>query len=42
VYEGQKFEITWPKGRLSNAKPLQRLQFCIQERVMRPERKESA
>jgi bifunctional non-homologous end joining protein LigD len=37
VYEGQKFEITWRMGRLSNAKPLQRLQFGIKERVTLPE-----
>ena len=37
MYEGQKFEITWRMGRLSNAKPLQRLQFGIKERVTLPE-----
>jgi hypothetical protein len=28
VYEGQKFEITWPKGRLSNG-GVPALQFLI-------------
>jgi len=41
VYEGQNFEITWPKGKLSNGRPLQRLQFGIQERVTRLEERDS-
>ena len=41
MYEGQNFEITWPKGKLSNGRPLQRLQFGIQERVTRLEERDS-
>jgi len=40
VNEGQKFEITWRKGRLSNAKLLQGLQSGIKHLTVREERKE--